>query len=327
VIANKSGETGAWAKQGGGTLRLGGISTYTGATAINNGTLQLTTGNDRLPTGTTVSLGQAASANVGTFDLNARSQQIAGLNSTTGTNATASNNTVTSSSAATLTLGGSGNYSYGDGTDANSGVITGAISVVKSGSGTQTFGDANTYSGTTTISSGTLALGASGSLASSLISVASGASFDFTAKTGGLTLGTGQQLGGRGTVLGSLEFGSGSQLGFSSSGPLLVGSGTVSFAAGFGIGSIAGLDSSVAEGTYTLLNETTGGTISFANLANVGAGNAFDLGSGKSAYFQQGSLQVVVVPEPSTLGLAAAGLALAALGAWRRRAGRTAPAA
>jgi hypothetical protein len=116
-------------------------------------------------------------------------------------------------------------------------------------------------------------------------------------------------------------------LGFSSSGPLLVGSGTVSFAAGFGIGSIAGLDSSVAEGTYTLLNETTGGTISFANLANVGAGNAFDLGSGKSAYFQQGSLQVVVVPEPSTLGLAAAGLALAALGAWRRRAGRTAPAA
>jgi hypothetical protein len=36
---------------------------------------------------------------------------------------------------------------------------------------------------------------------------------------------------------------------------------------------------------------------------------------------------VVAVPEPSALGLAATGLALAALGAWRRRAGRTAPAA
>jgi autotransporter-associated beta strand protein len=157
VIANKSGETGSWAKQGGGTLTLGGVSTYTGDTAINNGTVQLTTGNDRLPTTTTVSLGQSASANLGILDLNGRSQQIAGLNSVTGTNATASNNTVTSTTAATLTLGGSGSYSYGDGTDANSGTITGSITLVKSGGGTQTFGEANTYTGKTTITGGFIA--------------------------------------------------------------------------------------------------------------------------------------------------------------------------
>jgi autotransporter-associated beta strand protein len=157
AIADKSGETGTWAKQGAGTLALGGVSTYTGDTAINNGTVQLTTGNDRLPTTTTVSLGQAASANLGILDLNGRNQQIAGLNSVTGTNATATNNTVTSSTAATLTLGGSGSYSYGDGTDANSGVITGSITLVKSGGGTQTFGEANTYTGKTSITGGFIA--------------------------------------------------------------------------------------------------------------------------------------------------------------------------
>ncbi len=156
AIADITGKTGTWAKQGGGTLELGGVSSYTGGTAINNGTVKLTTGNDRLPTGTVVSLGQAASSNLGTLDLNGFNQQIAGLNSTTGTNTSSSKNTVTSATAATLTLGGSGTYSYGDGSNANSGVITGAIAVVKSGVGTQTFGDLNTYTGGTTVSGGIL---------------------------------------------------------------------------------------------------------------------------------------------------------------------------
>ncbi len=185
-IANKTGETGSWAKQGSGTLELGGTSTYTGSTSINNGIVKLTTGNDRLPTGTVVSVGQAASTNLGTLDLNARDQQIAGLSSTTGTNATATNNTVTSAFAATLTIGGSGTYSYGDGTDANSGVITGAISLVKSGSGTQTLGDANTYTGTTTINGGILAV--NGSLASG----------------SAVTVNAGGTLGGTGTVSGTV---------------------------------------------------------------------------------------------------------------------------
>ncbi len=203
VIANKTGETGSWAKQGSGTLQLGGASTYTGATAINNGTLQLTTGNDRLPTGTTVSLGQAASANLGTLDLNGRNQQIAGLNSITGNNATLSNNTVTSTNAVTLTLGGSGNYSYGDGTAANSGVITGAISVVKSGAGTQTFGDTNTYTGSTTVNEGKLVVASTGSIshsASNFIVNVAEAQIDGSLTAAAITLNNGAKLTGNGSI-------------------------------------------------------------------------------------------------------------------------------
>lgn len=156
VLGGNISGSGGFIKQGGGRIDIGGAGSFAGNTVINNGTLRLITGNDRLPTGTTVSLGQVGNNNLGTLDINGRNQQIAGLNSTTGTNASASNNTVTSATTATLTLGGSGTYSYGDGTNANSGVITGTISLVKTGSGTQLLGDANTYTGGTTVNGGTL---------------------------------------------------------------------------------------------------------------------------------------------------------------------------
>lgn len=159
ALADKTGSVGILVKQGGGTLSLGGVSTYAGDTSINNGTVQLTTAANRLPSVTTVNIGQAASANVGAFDLNGFNQQIAGLNSTSGSNAsTTAKNTVTSATAATLILGGSGTYAFGDGTAANSGVITGSVRVSKTGSGTQTFGDANTYSGGTNLTGGKLLL-------------------------------------------------------------------------------------------------------------------------------------------------------------------------
>jgi len=75
--------------------------------------------------------------------------------------------------------------------------------------------------------------------------------------------------------------------------------GTVSLPSTFGIDNLLGLDGSVPVGTYIII----GGSptdFSLLNLENWGSGNAFNLGGGKSAYFQQGSLQVKVVPEPST---------------------------
>jgi autotransporter-associated beta strand protein len=298
AIANKSGETGAWAKQGGGALELGGASSYTGSTAINNGILRLTIDNDRLPIGTVVSLGQAASANLGTLDLNGRNQTIAGLVSTSGLNAiVGSTNVVTSASASTLTINAatSTTHVYSTGTAADSGIISGSISLVKGGEGTQVLGGLNTYSGTTTINLGTLLVEGS--------------------HTGGgtYTIGMNGTLGGDGTIASSIDFLAGSSFQFNLTDTLTVNGSNVFFD-GFGVANLVGLDSSVAEGTYTLMDGSA--TFDFAGLTNFGEANKASIGGGKFAYFAPGSLDLIVaIPEPSTTILGGLGL----LALFRRR--------
>jgi autotransporter-associated beta strand protein len=88
------------------------------------------------------------------------------------------------------------------------GIISGAGGIEKTGagSGALRLTAANTYSGPTTVSFGTLTLGANASIAnSSIISVASGATFDVSAVAGGFSLGSAQTLGGSGTVTGAVS--------------------------------------------------------------------------------------------------------------------------
>lgn len=70
-------------------------------------------------------------------------------------------------------------------TDATlSGVLSGTgATLTKQGAGTLELSAANTYSGATIISAGTLALGSTGSLASTTYSIADGATFDVSAKS------------------------------------------------------------------------------------------------------------------------------------------------
>jgi fibronectin-binding autotransporter adhesin len=307
-IADISGKTGSWAKQGGGTLELGGVSTYTGSTSINNGILRLTTGNNRLPTGTVVSLGQAASNNLGTLDLNGRNQSIAGLQSTAGSNAGSNTNVVTSATAATLLINNSSDFAFSDGSAANSGVISGAITLVKEGSGIQTLGGVNTYTGSTTINAGTLAISLTGSISdSSAITINNGGTLDVSA--GGFVVGSGKSIGGTGVVIGDLNFASASNFVFNLTTPLTVQNGTVSFT-NFGFSNLIGLDSTVGIGTYDLIVGTGTTTFDFAGISNFGPSNPFDLGDGKTAYFKEGSLQVVVIPEPGTWVLVTIGLSV-----------------
>jgi hypothetical protein len=96
-------------------------------------------------------------------------------------------------------------------------------------------------------------------------------------------------------------------------------SGSVTFAsaATFGVGSLTGLTSSVADATYPLI----AGNVNLTGLANFGSGNAYDLGAGKTAYFEALSpsgLSLVVVPEPTSLAAVAAGAGIVAMVLRRR---------
>jgi len=193
------------------------------------------------------------------------------------------------------------------------------LGLAKTGAGVLELGGANTYGGATTVSAGTLKLtGGAAVGGSSGLSIASGASLDLSALVSGLTLGTGQSLSGAGSILGDLVFGQGSTLVFSTTDTLAMSGGTASFFAGtpgsrFGIDDLVGISSSTPTGTYTLIS----GTVDTTNLDNLGSANPYNLGGGVSAYFESGSLNVVVVPEPSGWLLAGLGLTAAAWAARR----------
>jgi autotransporter-associated beta strand protein len=308
AIADKTGEPGSWAKQGGGVLELGGVSTYAGNTFINNGMVRLTVGNDRLPTGTVVNLGQAASANLGTLNLNGFSQEIAGLNSVAGTNAATNNNIVESTPAATLTLSGSGDHSFGDGTNANSGVIRGAISLVKSGAGTQTLGDTNTYTGTTEVTGGTLIVNGNQTAANGAVTVATGGTLGGTGTIGGATT---VQDGGfltgaaEGTV-GALNFASNLTTDAGSTWLIDLVQNVNGSSDTIVVGGTLNLNSSalslVTSGAYTLGNTYTiagyGSRVgTFSNLAEGAFLSGYQISYGANA------ITLTAVPEPGTLGL------------------------
>lgn len=281
VIANISGTTGSWVKQGGGTLSLGGSSTYTGATTIANGTIQLTSGNDRLPTTTVLSLGQAASANVGRFDLGGVNQTVAGLASIVGTNASASvtNLVTTSSGTSTLTLNvASGTYSYGDGTAANSGGITGSVGIVKQGAGTQILGGSSSYTRPTTLSAGTLRGGHNFAFGSGTLALNGGT---LTSGTDGVARSFANSV----AIGGDVQFGDATATGgLTLSGPVDLGSGTRSLTAAqsttlSGLVSNGGLIKAGAallllssSNTYAAGTTVSSGTLRAGNLNSFGTG-------------------------------------------------------
>ncbi len=143
ATANGNGSI-AVTKNGAGLWNLSGVNAYTGATAVTAGTLQAGSAT-AFGTNSAVTMTNAAGA---TLDLNSFNETIGALagGGTLGGNVTM----------------GSGNLTVGQGTTASTfgGVISGTGNLTQTGtSGTLTLTNADTYSGSTTISGGTLQLG------------------------------------------------------------------------------------------------------------------------------------------------------------------------
>ena len=113
-----------------------------------------------------------------------------------------------------MTLSGTVTFQAADASDTAhnislAGILSGSgAALTKTGNGTLTFSGVNTYSGATAINAGTLALNNDGSttfgaIASSLITVANGATFDVSGVTSGFTLGSGKTIAGTGTINGT----------------------------------------------------------------------------------------------------------------------------
>ncbi len=191
LTANVYGAGGLVKSGSGGLVLTARDNTYSGATEVQDGLLAIDSGNDRLPTGTTVTLGTGATS--GILKLNGYSQTLAGI----ATSGTGTANAVIGGNAANTSLlevdVASGSQTYGGSLGGTGTTTLGGnyhtsnnLDFVKSGDGSLQLNAANTYSGDTTVEEGTLSLGNSKALG--------GAGFSYANTAGITTVKTGAKL-------------------------------------------------------------------------------------------------------------------------------------
>ena len=144
--------TGGTTKLGLGTQVLSGNNTYTGANDVQAGTLRA---------GSTTALGD----NVATTVDSGAVLELDGFSNSIGSLAGAGTVENASVTAATLTTGADNTSTTFSGV-LQDGTGGGALSLTKTGTGTQTLSGTNTFTGDTTISAGTLEIGGAGQLGS-----------------------------------------------------------------------------------------------------------------------------------------------------------------
>ena len=262
---------GGLTKQGSGTLTLTNANSYTGLTTINAGTLNI---NSEYALG---------GANYGGLTFNGGTLQYAAtlLNSTTDVS------TKPVSFVGNATIDVNGNTISFANPIGNSG--SGALTVASTAAnGVFVLQGANTYSGGTTVSSGTLKVNnATGSgTGSGSVSVASGA-----------------KLGGSGIISGTVTFASGALAILDNSGPLTI-SGALAASANV---VHLNLTNNVPPGTYLLASyNSTGSSGAFAATPVIDSGSLL-AGGTASITTVAGQVNLIVPPSSSTNVLISSG--------------------
>jgi len=264
----------ALTKAGTGTVTLSGPNTYTGTTTVSAGTLAL---------GNNLALQNSVIDTTGAGVIDATGSTTPTFGGLTGSKNLASLITTGLSSVTSLTLNNSGTITY-------SGVIAnGAMALTKTGAGALTLSGANTYTGTTTVSAGSLKAGVT-SVANTSGAFGNNSAISFANVSGAILDITGYNtqvgsLTGGGTTGGSVTLGSAT---------LTTGGDNTSPAAYAGVISGAsgaltkiGSGTQILSGTNTYGGKTTvaNGTLSFSagNATStasqpLGANAALDLG-------------------------------------------------
>ena len=311
----------ALVKDGVGTLTLGGSGSYTGGLTVRNGTLDYSGGT--LPNCNYTITG-------GTLNIGSRSHAIRAFQITGGT-VSGTTGMLTSNAAYDIQAGTVG------------AILGGSVGLNKTGSGTAILSAANTYTGPTTISAGTLKVAnTTGSATGS----------------GAVTVNSGATLSGSGRISGPLSIAG--VLAPGNSPGILTVNNQVTFQPGstfnadvFGLTAGSGYDQltttgpvslagslSMTFGSFTptghdvlfLINNTgsgaTTGTFQYADNSKIGTFDGFnwyityDANNVASPSLNGGNdvaIYSVAVPEPATLVLLAAGLLSLLAFAWRRR--------
>ena len=322
-------------------LRLNAVQTFTGSASVSSGVLVLQVDNT-LPSTTPLTM------TGGNLDISNRPQTLAGLEGSAG-NVYSYVGAGGSGGVLTLDVASGDSYTFGGQLGAGYSQSAYGFSVVKAGPGTQVFSGSNAYTGTTTVSDGTLAI--NGSLGSSAVTVQSGGRLGGSGTIGGaVTIESGGVLAPGNSIesltTGALSFADGATYEYEIDSSILSDAADFTKALGelsltgtvdLAISDLAGSPTAFAPGTiFSLINYTSswndglfsvdGSPIANGGTFTVGLNTwrlDYDAASGGSNFtgdYTTGSfVNIVVVPEPTASAIAAIGMALGAAALRRRR--------
>ncbi len=190
-----------------------GTASVNFVTKAGNGTLVLTNTTNNTPRPWAINAGTLQISSESNFGVNPTMTTTNSLQFNGGTLRTTASFSIDDPARGVTLLAGGGTFN----TDASTtltvaNVITGAGNLTKTGNGILTLTNTNSYTGSTIVQSGTLTLGAGGSIASSTgLEPRAGATLDVTSQPS-FALGGAQTLLGTGTVLGNVTAGFGSTI-------------------------------------------------------------------------------------------------------------------